>query len=65
MPTFTLPDPYAGKTLAEMKRRCCELVSTVSRWQMTAMLLAEKHGTDGLSADRAAEVNRLIEAYKD
>jgi predicted nucleotidyltransferase len=64
MATFTL-DPYEGKTLDEMKDRARELVRAVSRWQMTAVVLASRHGTDGLGAERAEEVNRLIEAYKD
>ena len=64
MPTFTF-DAYEGKTLDEMKSRARELCRALMRWQMTALLLAEKHGTEGLSAERAAEVNRLIEAYKD
>jgi len=64
MSTFTI-DPYAGKTLPEMKKRCRELCSALSHWQMTAMFLAQRNGTGGLNAERTAEVNRLIKAYMD
>ena len=65
MPTFTLPDPYEGKTLSEMKQRAHELVRALSRWQDIALALASTHGTSPLRTDDAKAVNDLIEAYKD
>ena len=62
--TFTV-DPYKGKTLVEMKQRCNELVSALLRWQTTAMILAKRHGTEGLPPAMAAAIARLLESDQD
>lgn len=63
MPTFTLPDPYEGKTLEEMKCRARDLCHALDRWQFIAMALAERRGVESLPHEWQEELARHIEAY--
>lgn len=62
MATFTLPDPYEGKTLDEMKRRARDLCRALSRWQHIAMCLSDGKP---LPVEWQEEVRRHIAAYED
>lgn len=65
MATFRLPDPYAGKTLAEMKQRARDLCRHLERWQFIAMSLAEGRGVESLPREWREMLARHVEAYKD
>lgn len=57
-------DPYARKTREELKRRCRELCRALDEWQTIAMIISER-GRDGLEYEQRANLDRLIEAYRD
>lgn len=65
MGTFMLPDPYDGKTLAEMKDRARKLCHALERWQFIAMSLAEGRGVESLPVEWQEELRRHVAAYED
>lgn len=65
MASFTF-DAYAGWSLAKLRNRCRKLSLAVDRWQHIAMAMSDAPGSlDKLHPEDRAEVERLIEAYKD
>ncbi len=65
MATFTLPDPYEGKTPEEMKQRARDLIHALSRWQHIAMSLADGRGVESLPREWQEELRRHLKAYED
>lgn len=66
MPSFTLPDPYEGWSVKQLKQRCRDLCRAVDTYQHMAMAMSEVPGSlDKLDPEDRKTVERLVEAYKD
>lgn len=64
MNTFTLPDPYDGYSVDQLKERCHDLGLALHKWQMIAINVAAG-GMESISEGAREDVRRLQEAYSD
>lgn len=64
MVTAITIDAYDSWSNEQLKRRCRELCRALDKWQRIAGII-KTEGFDVLPKDWQADVDRLIEAYKD
>ncbi|MCW2228058.1 hypothetical protein [Bradyrhizobium elkanii] len=58
-------DAYKGWTEAQLKRRCCELVSLAIKKDLLICAMVDFGGVDGLPSYQRDEVKRIWSTYCD